>query len=82
MLSDAGPLNLRVGAVGMTCKVHPSVLATICDSYIRRPSEAKRVVGTLLGSLSGDDTIVIKSCYAVPHEEDSEQARCVLPESA
>ena len=73
MLTEPGPLNLRLGAVGMTCKVHPTVLVTICDSYIRRPAGATRVIGTLLGNVSGDDSIVVKACYAVPHEEDAEQ---------
>lgn len=36
------PLNVIV-------KVHPVVLFSIVDSYERRPEEAKRVIGTLLG---------------------------------
>ena len=72
MRKEAGPLNLRVGAMGMQAKIHPSVLLTICDSYIRRPEAARRVIGTLLGSAT-EDSIIIKSCYAVPHEEDDEQ---------
>lgn len=36
------PLNVIV-------KIHPVALFSIVDSYERRPEEAKRVIGTLLG---------------------------------
>lgn len=77
MRTEAPPLHTRIGASGLTTKIHPSVLLTICDSYIRRPDNARRVIGTLLGTAT-EDMITITSCYAVPHEEDDEQVRPTL----
>lgn len=74
MRTEPGPLHIRMGPLGMTAKVHSTVLLTICDSYIRRPDGAKRVIGTLLGTAT-EDAIIIKECYAVPHEEDDEQVK-------
>lgn len=34
---------------GPVVKIHPVVLASICDSYERRNEGASRVIGTLLG---------------------------------
>lgn len=78
MITEAGPLNLKMGATGMTCKVHPTVLVTICDSFVRRPQGAARVIGTLLGNEAPDNSIVVKACYAVPHEETEDQVRAGL----
>jgi translation initiation factor 3 subunit F len=75
MITEAGPLNLKLGATAFVCKVHPTVLVTICDSYIRRPAGSARVIGTLLGQEGADNSIVVKACYAVPHEETEEQVR-------
>jgi hypothetical protein len=75
MIAESSSLNLKIGAVGMTCKVHPTVLVTICDSFVRRPAGSARVIGTLLGNETSDNSIVIKACYAVPHEETAEQVR-------
>lgn len=72
MITEAGPLNLRMGPAGLSCKVHPSVLVTICDSYIRRPSGARRVIGTLLGNAI-EDSVYVKACYTEISEEDENQ---------
>lgn len=72
MITEAGPLNLRMGQAGLTCKVHPSVLVTICDSYIRRPSNNVRVIGTLLGN-AVEDSVYVKACYTEISEEDDNQ---------
>lgn len=77
MITEAGPLNLRSGPAGLTCKVHPSVLVTICDSYIRRPSGARRVIGTLLG-YAIEDSVFVKACYTEISEEDEAQV-CQAP---
>lgn len=74
MITEAGPLNLRSGPAGLTCKIHPSVLVTICDSYIRRPSGARRVIGTLLG-YAIEDSVYVKACYTEISEEDEAQVR-------
>ena len=48
--------------------VHPVALFAIVDSYERRSEEAKRVVGTLLGTVS-NNYVEIKNCFTVPHVE-------------
>lgn len=57
----------------VTARVHPVVIYSICDSYVRRQDQADRVIGTLLGSVSPDGTVDIRNSYAVPHNESSEQ---------
>jgi hypothetical protein len=49
------------------------VLFNICDAYIRRNEGQERVIGTLLGSVGHDGSVVIKNCYAVPHNESQGQ---------
>jgi translation initiation factor 3 subunit F len=57
----------------VSARIHPVVLFNICDSYVRRPDQAGRVIGTLLGSTSSDGTVEIKNAYVVPHNESSDQ---------
>ena len=48
--------------------VHPVVLFTIVDSYRRRNDDAKRIIGTLIGSVE-DGVVTIKDSFCVPHSE-------------
>ncbi|XP_038884110.1 eukaryotic translation initiation factor 3 subunit F [Benincasa hispida] len=57
----------------LSAKVHPLVIFNICDCYVRRPDQADRVIGTLLGSVLPDGTVDIRNSYAVPHNEFSDQ---------
>nr|ACU17945.1 unknown [Glycine max] len=57
----------------LSAKVHPLVIFNICDCYVRRPDQADRVIGTLLGSVLPDGTVDIRNSYAVPHNESIEQ---------
>ncbi|GMI84896.1 Arabidopsis thaliana eukaryotic translation initiation factor 3 subunit F [Hibiscus trionum] len=57
----------------LSAKVHPLVVFNICDCYVRRPDQAERVIGTLLGSVLSDGTVDIRNSYAVPHTESAEQ---------
>ncbi|KAJ0102521.1 hypothetical protein Patl1_06546 [Pistacia atlantica] len=57
----------------ITAKVHPLVIFNICDCYVRRPDQAERVIGTLLGSVLPDGTVDIRNSYVVPHNEFSDQ---------
>lgn len=57
----------------LTAKVHPLVIFNICDCYVRRPDQAERVIGTLLGSILPDGTVDIRNSYVVPHNEFSDQ---------
>lgn len=51
MSTDAGPQSFfsKMSVSGPVVKIHPVVLASICDSYERRNEGASRVIGTLLG---------------------------------
>ncbi|KAL5799845.1 hypothetical protein ACOSQ4_032729 [Xanthoceras sorbifolium] len=60
-------------AAVLTAKVKPLVIFNICDYYVRRPDQAERVIGTLLGSVLPDGTVDIRNSYVVPHNEFSDQ---------
>ncbi|KAI4370557.1 hypothetical protein MLD38_018900 [Melastoma candidum] len=70
---DSTVLHLSSQTTGLTARVHPLVIFNVCDSYVRRPDQAVRVIGTLLGSVLADGTVEIRNCYAVPHNESSGQ---------
>jgi len=53
-------------------KVHPVVLFSILDSYLRRPESQVRVIGTLLGKIDGKNVEVTNS-FAVPHLEKNDE---------
>ncbi|KAG0468246.1 hypothetical protein HPP92_017574 [Vanilla planifolia] len=57
----------------VSARIHPVVLFNICDCYVRRPDQAERVIGTLLGSVSSEGVVEIKNSYAVPHNESADQ---------
>ncbi|KAK4760002.1 hypothetical protein SAY87_023133 [Trapa incisa] len=57
----------------LSARVQPLVIFNICDCYVRRPDQAERVIGTLLGSILPDGTVDIRNSYAVPHNEFSDQ---------
>ncbi|KAJ1426385.1 Rpn11/EIF3F, C-terminal [Sesbania bispinosa] len=57
----------------VSAKVHPLVIFNIFDCYVRRPDQAERVIGTLLGSVLPDGTVDIRNSYAVPHNESVDQ---------
>ncbi|KXZ52608.1 hypothetical protein GPECTOR_9g653 [Gonium pectorale] len=63
---------LLPGVSNLSVKVHPVVLLSICDAYIRRKEHQDRVIGTLLGVVV-DNVIEVKNCYVVPHNESSDQ---------
>ncbi|CAH9132937.1 unnamed protein product [Cuscuta epithymum] len=60
-------------AATLSARVHPLVIFNICDCYVRRPDQAERVIGTLLGSVLSDGTVDIRNSYAVPHSESQDQ---------
>lgn len=51
--------------------VHPLVVLTVLDAYMRRSNGLTRVIGTLLGTKTAN-LIEVTSCYVVPHQETSE----------
>lgn len=52
--------------------VHPVVLFTIIDSFERRKEDAKRVVGTLLGSVDSK-SVTVTNAFCVPHTESDDE---------
>ena len=56
------------------CYIHPVVLFSILDHYLRRSTTQENVIGTLLGVPGDDGRIIdVRSCFAVPHFENEEQ---------
>ncbi|KAK3441813.1 eukaryotic translation initiation factor 3 subunit F [Eucalyptus grandis] len=71
--SETTALHFASPSTSLTARVHPLVIFNICDCYVRRPDQAVRVIGTLLGSVLPDGTVDIRNSYAVPHNEFSGQ---------
>jgi len=59
------------------CRVHPVVMFTIVDSYERRNEDARRVIGTLLGS-HDKGAVEITNAFAVPHNESEDEVAADL----
>ncbi|CAN4081439.1 unnamed protein product [Withania somnifera] len=71
--SDHTILQFAPSSNSISAKVHPLVIFNICDCYVRRPDQADRIIGTLLGSVLPDSTVDIRNSYAVPHSESQDQ---------
>lgn len=71
--SDHTILQFSPSSTSISAKVHPLVIFNICDCYVRRPDQADRIIGTLLGSVLPDGTVDIRNSYAVPHSESQDQ---------
>merc|ERR1712121_141646 len=70
--------HFKMAVSSVTCVkqvyIHPVALFAIVDSYERRNEDAKRVVGTLLGSFNNASGVVeITNCFTVPHVETQEE---------
>ncbi|CAG5130971.1 unnamed protein product, partial [Candidula unifasciata] len=59
-------------ATSLVCKVHPVVYFSIIDAYERRNEDAKRVIGTLLGTVE-KGVVEVTNCFAVPHNESDDE---------
>lgn len=71
--SELTVLQFTPSPTSLSAKVHPLVIFNICDCFVRRPDQADRVIGTLLGSVLPDGTVDIRNSYAVPHNESLDQ---------
>ncbi|XAR71947.1 hypothetical protein NMG60_11018408 [Bertholletia excelsa] len=71
--SNQTVLQFSPSSTSLSAKVHPLVIFNICDCFVRRPDQAERVIGTLLGSVLPDGTVDIRNSYAVPHNESADQ---------
>ena len=68
--------NTFTSQTPLTASIEPVVLFSILDHALRRNANQKRVIGTMLGIRSDDGTeIEIRNCFAVPHNESSEQVK-------
>ena len=72
-MAAVGLLPLGPSASPCAVRMHPTVLFTICDSFIRRNDNSNRVIGSLLGVVLADGTVEVRNAYAVPHNESSDQ---------
>lgn len=57
--------------------IHPTALFTIVDSYERRSEDAKRVIGTLLGTVT-NGVVEVTNCFTVPHVETQDEVSLFL----
>ncbi|XP_013868517.1 eukaryotic translation initiation factor 3 subunit F [Austrofundulus limnaeus] len=62
----------KMSVFGPVVKIHPVVVASICDSYERRNEGASRVIGTLLGTID-KHSIEVTNCFSVPHNESEDE---------
>ncbi|KAF7352518.1 Eukaryotic translation initiation factor 3 subunit F [Mycena venus] len=70
-ISSAPPIPRTPSSI----TIHPVALFSILDHYLRRNDELQpRVIGTLLGTRSPDNTTIhVRSSFAVLHSENEEQ---------
>eukprot|EP00127_Corallochytrium_limacisporum_P001194 Clim_evm29s44 gene=Clim_evmTU29s44 len=54
-------------------QIHPVVLSSILDHYIRRQETQNRVIGTILGEVLPTGVVEVTNCFPVPHNETAEQ---------
>ncbi|KAF7816344.1 eukaryotic translation initiation factor 3 subunit F [Senna tora] len=71
--SERAVLQFSSSSQSLTARVNPLVIFNICDCYVRRPDQAERVIGTLLGFVLPDGKVDIRNSYAVPHNESLDQ---------
>ncbi|EDO36347.1 predicted protein [Nematostella vectensis] len=57
--------------------IHPVVLFSVVDAFERRNEDAKRVIGTLLGTVD-KGVVEIRSCFGVPHNESADEVAVEL----
>jgi len=67
---------LSSGLGQSSCRLHPVVIFSILDHYVRRTENQDRVIGTLLGvpSDSGSGIIEVRNSFPVPHVEGDQVA--------
>eukprot|EP01087_Luapelamoeba_hula_P010119 TRINITY_DN2663_c0_g1_i1.p1 TRINITY_DN2663_c0_g1~~TRINITY_DN2663_c0_g1_i1.p1 ORF type:complete len:305 (+),score=54.53 TRINITY_DN2663_c0_g1_i1:75-917(+) len=52
----------------ISCKVHPVIVLSVLDHFVRRNEGQKRVFGTLLG-INNEGVVEIRNSFAIPHTE-------------
>lgn len=66
----------RSPLVSPCLQVHPIVLFSVLDHFLRRPEGQKRVIGTLLGTVAAN-TVEVTNSFAVPHLEKNSEVWCI-----
>lgn len=51
-------------------QIHPLVIHILCDAFLRRNETQERVIGTIMGNLTGS-TASAKSCFTAIHSEQN-----------
>jgi len=64
-------LNIGHSSGTLSCKVHPVVILSVFDQYVRRNEGQNRVIGTLTG-INNDGVVEIINSFAVPHTEGAQ----------
>lgn len=67
---DLPDLNEGLSVKRLQCVLHPNVVPSVLDHYVRRPEEQKIVIGTLMGTMEAN-TVQISTSYSVPLTIDS-----------
>ncbi len=55
MASELPNLNFGLQVKQLQCLIQPVIVSNILDHFLRRPTNQKAVVGTLLGTLDGQN---------------------------
>jgi translation initiation factor 3 subunit F len=55
----------------LSCRVHPLVISTILDAYVRRQDGNEKCIGALMGCFEGN-CLVITDAFMVLHKENEE----------
>jgi len=53
-------------------EMHPLVVVAICDAFARRPENADRCIGTLLGYVADGNVIEITDAFTVNHKDEAD----------
>lgn len=61
----------------ITCRVHPLVVSTVLDAYIRRQEGNEKCIGALMGYIDGN-CLVISDAFMVLHKENEENGTLSL----
>jgi hypothetical protein len=52
---DLPNLNDGLSVKRLQCTIHPNVVPSVLDHYVRKPTDQKIVLGTLMGTIEGND---------------------------
>lgn len=68
LFSDKVPQHFDiVPHTSIRCVIHPSVIFTVLDAYLRRDENQTHVIGTLMGSIVDTNLVEISDCFVDKH---------------